>query len=308
VFTDDFAIVKEWYLLAVTYLVALLLVVVGAQSEIRWWPWKGSRLRKRLFFAEMKARSSLGTAALASWLAGLHTVRGLDLDFVQSLQNAGRTEQEQKMFETSCAGTPAGDSTGAQSRSFSRSGFKRDVRTMCMCGYLRDALPADTSLKPVKGRHVKCIDGVAKTPEREYPCKDVDLLSLVPLAELNSAYGNPTDKATDVWGWTDPETCAEIAMIALDSGTAFVDVTDPVNYRYFGKLPCHNEGVTPWRDIKTFGHYAFIVSEHKDHGMQVFDLKRLTSPTVATVAQSFEKLGNGGLKFTEDAHYDGFGQ
>ncbi|MDB4192244.1 choice-of-anchor B family protein, partial [Flavobacteriaceae bacterium] len=49
---------------------------------------------------------------------------------------------------------------------------------------------------------------------------------------------------------------------------------------------------------KTYGNYAFIVSEASNHGMQVFDLTRLTS-----VGSDVPPV-----TFTEDAHYNGFGK
>ncbi|MGH3056494.1 MAG: hypothetical protein ACRDL7_16085, partial [Gaiellaceae bacterium] len=56
--------------------------------------------------------------------------------------------------------------------------------------------------------------------------------------------------------------------VGLTSGTAFVDVTNPATYRYLGFLPTHTLD-SPWRDIKTYQNYAFIVSEASGHGLQV---------------------------------------
>src|SRR5690606_20218176 len=89
----------------------------------------------------------------------------------------------------------------------------------------------------------------------------------------------------DIWGWTDPETEKEYALMGLNNGTAFVDVSDPVNPVYLGKLPTHTQS-SLWRDIKVYADHAFVVSEASGHGMQVFDLTRLrgvTSPQTFTV-------------------------
>ena len=80
--------------------------------------------------------------------------------------------------------------------------------------------------------------------------------------------------ANDSWGWTDPDTGSEYALIGLYDGTAFVNIDDPVNPIYLGKLDTHTDP-SLWRDIKTYGNYAFVVSEASGHGMQVFDLTRL---------------------------------
>ena len=122
----------------------------------------------------------------------------------------------------------------------------------------------------------------------QYPCNGLDLLSRISLSTFGSDRGN------DSWGWTDPLDGKEYALMGLGNGTAFVDITDPVNPIYLGKLPTHTDSST-WRDIKVYNDHAFIVSEAGGHGMQVFDLTRLRNVT------------NAPETFTEDAHYDGFG-
>ncbi|MDN3722895.1 choice-of-anchor B family protein [Aequorivita sp. SDUM287046] len=129
-----------------------------------------------------------------------------------------------------------------------------------------------------------CINGTAG----QYPCEGLDLMSRITLNTFGSDRGN------DSWGWTDPQDGKEYAIMGLGNGTAFVDITDPVNPIYLGKLPTHTDSST-WRDIKVYNNYAFIVSEASGHGMQVFDLTRLRS------------VSNAPETFTEDAHYNGFG-
>ena len=103
------------------------------------------------------------------------------------------------------------------------------------------------------------------------------------------------DSGNDSWGWTDPQDGKEYALVGLNNGTAFIDISDPVNPIYLGKLPTHTNS-SVWRDIKVYSDHAFIVSEASNHGMQVFDLTRLRN--VANPPQTF----------TEDAHYDEFGR
>lgn len=100
--------------------------------------------------------------------------------------------------------------------------------------------------------------------------------------------------ANDSWGWTDPETGIEYALVGVNNGTAFINIEDPANPLYLGKLPTHTSS-SVWRDLKVYLNYAFVVSEAGGHGMQVFDLTRLRGVTTAQT-------------FTEDAHYDGFGK
>jgi choice-of-anchor B domain-containing protein len=129
-----------------------------------------------------------------------------------------------------------------------------------------------------------CEDGSAAG----YPCNGIGLLSNVSLIEMSANDGN------DSWGWTDPDTGNEYALMGLNNGTAFLDITDPLNPVYLGKLPTHTTS-SIWRDVKTYSNHAFIVSEANGHGMQVFDLTRLRN------------VQNPPVQFTEDAHYDGFG-
>ena len=79
----------------------------------------------------------------------------------------------------------------------------------------------------------------------------------------------------DIWGWADPVSGNEYALMGMNTGTAFVDVTDPENPVHLGRLPSHTVA-SAWRDIKVYQDYAYIVADNAgDHGMQVFDLTRL---------------------------------
>ncbi len=114
-----------------------------------------------------------------------------------------------------------------------------------------------------------CTNGFAG----EYPCDNYDLLSLVPVSTLANSSGNP--EGSDIWGWTDPDTGKEYAIAAMTNSTAFVDITDPINPIFWGRLNS-NAGNNYWRDVKIYGNYAFIVADNVgNHGMQVFDLTRL---------------------------------
>lgn len=111
----------------------------------------------------------------------------------------------------------------------------------------------------------------------EYPCSNYDLLSNIPVSTLANSSGNP--EGSDVWGWTDSETGKEYAIAAMTNSTAFVDITDPINPVFLGRLNS-NAGNNYWRDVKIYGNYAFIVADNVgNHGMQVFDLTRLRDIT-----------------------------
>ncbi len=121
-----------------------------------------------------------------------------------------------------------------------------------------------------------------------YPCNGYDLMGHISLNTFGALRGN------DSWGWTDPQTNREYALIGTDANAAFVDITDPTNPIYLGNLPTQTVS-SNWRDIKVYNNHAFIVSEAPSHGMQVFDLTRLRN------------VPNPPETFTPDAWYDGFG-
>ncbi len=138
-------------------------------------------------------------------------------------------------------------------------------------------------------RHAgECVDGVVEG----YACKNVDLLGHLDLVELGTTVSG---NGNDIWGWTDPDSGKEYALIGLNNGTAFVDISDPENPLRLGNLPTHSVN-SLWRDIKTFDHYALIVSEAQNHGMQIFDLHHLRDVTTTPVT------------FSEDAWYGNFGR
>lgn len=121
-----------------------------------------------------------------------------------------------------------------------------------------------------------------------YPCNGIDLISHLDLNVLNANAGN------DSWGWTDPMDGKEYAIVGLDNGTAFIDISTPTSPVYLGKVPTRTSN-SIWRDIKVYNNHAFIVSEADGHGMQVFDLTRLRD------------VPNPPEMFSEDAHYGQFG-
>ena len=125
-------------------------------------------------------------------------------------------------------------------------------------------------LPAITGGEIACDDGEAA----DYDCDHVDLLSFLPREEIGAARGA---RLNDVWGWTDPETGREYALVGRMDGASFVDVTDPYNPRYLGNL-ARTDGspASTWRDIKVFKDHAFIVADGaRAHGMQVFDLTQL---------------------------------
>ncbi len=144
------------------------------------------------------------------------------------------------------------------------------------------------TLDPLLGGKIECSDGKAAL----FDCSDVDVLSFLPVREIGGSRGV---QLNDVWGWVDPETGREYALVGRMDGTSFIDVTDAANPAYLGNLPKPEQArANVWRDIKVYADHAYVVADGAgEHGMQVFDLRQLRDVTAGPVT------------FQEIAHYDG---
>ncbi len=133
-----------------------------------------------------------------------------------------------------------------------------------------------------------CVAGMAGP----YPCNKVDLLAFVPLSSMGC-----TDNGNVVEGWVDPLDGKEYALMGCANGVSFLDLSDPVNPVYLGRLPPHTVN-SLWRDVRVYSngttHRMYVGSEASGHGIQVFDLTRLRGVITPQT-------------FTEDAHYPGLG-
>jgi choice-of-anchor B domain-containing protein len=127
-----------------------------------------------------------------------------------------------------------------------------------------------SGLTAITGAKRECAAGKVQM----FDCNQVDLMSFLPVSAIGGKRGV---QLSDIWGYTDPQTGKEYALVGRVDGTAFVDISDPSRPVYLGELP-KTAGARGsfWREIKTYKHYAFIVSDVSgNHGMQVFDLDRL---------------------------------
>ena len=143
-----------------------------------------------------------------------------------------------------------------------------------------------TGLEPITGGR-PCENGEVGP----FTCDEVDLVSFLPVSALGGERGMIVN---DLWGWTDPETNREYAIVGRADGTVFIDVTDAANPAYLGELKL-TEGATPnlWRDVKVYANHAYIVADGVgNHGIQIFDLTQLRG------------LSGPPRTFTETAHYD----
>jgi choice-of-anchor B domain-containing protein len=146
--------------------------------------------------------------------------------------------------------------------------------------------PNDEPLAAVTNQ--PCVNGMAGT----FPCDKVDLAAFLPVADIDGTAAAGVT-ANDIWGWTDPLTDKEYALVGLSNGVAFVDVTNPTSPVYLGNLPrTATASDSLWRSVKVYRNHLYVVSEAPDHGMQVFDLTRLRNVASPPVT------------FDETAHYN----
>lgn len=158
-------------------------------------------------------------------------------------------------------------------------------------GHAEDAyepIPASWQRTFGEFQSAPCVRGRAG----DFPCENIHLDAYMPMDAIGGGRGS------DVWGWTDPQTGRRYVIAGRDNGTAFVDVTNSRAPVYLGNLPTSGTQVVIWRDIKVYEDHAFIVSEARDHGMQVFDLTQLRDLN----------RRNTPVTFTETALYTEFGR
>jgi choice-of-anchor B domain-containing protein len=147
---------------------------------------------------------------------------------------------------------------------------------------------AGAAAPAVPAGRVACSNGSAAG----YPCRNIDLLAQLSLAELGAS--GTAIKANKHWGWTDPLTGRDYVLFGLTNATSFVDITDRQAPVFLGLLPSH-QGTSAYRDIAVSGTVAFVVADTPaQHGLQVFDLTQLRGVSSPPVT------------FAETAHYDEF--
>jgi len=180
-------------------------------------------------------------------------------------------------------------------------------------------LGCSTSSSPDEINYIPCENGLSG----EYPCENVEMYSHLTPEELGG------ERLNDVWGWIDPVTAREYALVGLTDGISFVDVTNPAEPVVVGKLlestagngaqenplmARHDEsdgskGASAWRDMKVFENIIYVVSDGQaEHGMQVFDLTKLRNiqnpPEEFREDYLYTKIGNAhNIALNEESGY-----
>lgn len=126
----------------------------------------------------------------------------------------------------------------------------------------------------ITGDKVSCEEEVAAG----FPCENVDIISFLSRGDVGAERGI---QMNDVWGWTDPETGTEWAIVGRTDGTSFVSLADPSHPLFVGDLPHTASGHRSlWRDMKVYKDHAYIVADGAGaHHMQIYDLTQLRDIT-----------------------------
>lgn len=96
----------------------------------------------------------------------------------------------------------------------------------------------------------------------------IQLLSQVRIAE----------KASSIWGYTD-SSGLEYSLLGTSLGVRIYSLADPYNPVELKFIPC---STSIWRELKTAGAYAYVVTESGD-GLLIIDMKTLDHQFVKTV-------------------------
>lgn len=163
-------------------------------------------------------------------------------------------------------------------------------------------ISCQSNTSSVEPSYTPCDNGVSEG----FPCNNIDLYAHVDISQLS---GN---ELSDIWGWIDPETGKEYAILGLINGVDIVDVTNPSEPVVVGFISepnttstksvpyqAHDDGGlkenSPWRDMKVHKNTLYIVSEQASYGLQYFDLTQLRD------------VENPPVEFSEFGRYTEFG-
>ncbi len=124
----------------------------------------------------------------------------------------------------------------------------------------------------------------------DFPSQGVTLLSWLSLADLGGA-----QSGNDCWGYVSPAG-REYALMGLSNGLSVVEISDPSE----PVIVQHIDGPgSLWRDVKVYGHHAYVVSEGGG-GIQVVDLSDVDNGVVTLVNQVL----TGGVESTHNVAID----
>lgn len=130
------------------------------------------------------------------------------------------------------------------------------------------------------------------------------LISTFSFAQLNLTYVGEVlydEELSDIWGYVAPDD-TEYGLVGVFDGVSIVDLTDPANPTEVFFVDGVGSG---WRDIKTWGEYAYVTNE-TGNGLAVIDLSDLPN-SVSAFDWTPSLTGLGTLNTCHNIWIDEFG-
>ncbi len=132
---------------------------------------------------------------------------------------------------------------------------------------------------------------------------EADLSDNIELLSSISPRSNDKFNYNDIWGYVSDG--REYAIVGAFDGTYFIDVTDPRNPEVVDFV---GGARSVWRDIKTYGEYAYVTHDANENGfdkpgIQIIDLSNL--PQDVTLVNTFSEQMPSGVAHNIyiDGHY-----
>ena len=121
-----------------------------------------------------------------------------------------------------------------------------------------------------------------------FASKNMTLLSQMPLTSIGGGVGS------SLYGWTDPVTKREYAIMGRSNGTAIIDITTPTNPKYVAEIPkVVGSSNTTWREPKVYQNTVYIGVDGTTHGLQVFDLTKVRTYRGTTMTFNADSVYTG---------------
>lgn len=106
------------------------------------------------------------------------------------------------------------------------------------------------------------------------------------------AYSFPNKELANLWGYADGAG-NEYALVGTQTGMSIINVTSPTNPTLVVDI---TGPFSDWREIKTYGHYAYVVTEGQSGvnvGLMIVDLSKLPNLDVNNINHVRTYIGDG---------------
>jgi choice-of-anchor B domain-containing protein len=105
------------------------------------------------------------------------------------------------------------------------------------------------------------------------------------VGKLNPFGQNTGNNYSALWGYS--ANGREYAILGGNQSIYFIDVTDSTNIRVCASFATH---ISNWHEMKTYSHYAYVVSEASNSGVEIYDLANL--PASVTKIGQYDPPGH----------------